>query len=263
MTTLNVNKERRPLFEQKARMPLFEQQKPIGSVAAPPVQLIAKHAPQQAPQPEVQHSGGLFGRLWTAMGSSTEPVAPQVPLHPLALRYNNLPKIAPWTKTHWDTLDRIYQRYKRHPEQFSPQDPPNKTLLAQKYQWQPGSSKTESVSYYTNVKMQNWNYTVKITSELLVCCAIFMQLLTLKDAAEYRRATGKDIVRGNFMQKDRTGDPITLRDVIARMFGVVGGEMIRADEKRGICVRRDLDQLKFSYPWVPGWWDEMGRYLHD
>ncbi|KAL1629120.1 hypothetical protein SLS56_005563 [Neofusicoccum ribis] len=263
MTALNVNKERRPLFEQKARMPLFEQQKPIGSVTAPPVQLIAKHAPQQASQPEVQPSGGLFGRLWTAMGSSTEPVAPQVPLHPLASRYNNLPKIAPWTKTHWDTLDRIYQRYKRHPEQFSPQDPLNKTLLAQKYQWQPGSSKTESVSYYTNVKMQNWNYTVKITSELLVCCAIFMQLLTLKDAAEYRRTTGKDIVRGNFMQKDRTGDPITLRDVIARMFGVVGGEMIRADEKRGICVRRDLDQLKFRYPWVPGWWDEMGRYLHD
>lgn len=252
MKTLNVHRERKPLFESR---PLFEKTKP------------ADTAPSQrpTPEPEVQQSGGIFGRLWTAVSGSSEPAAPvhTAPLHPLAARYNQLPRVAPWTKTHWDTLDRIYQRYKRHPEQFSPHDPLNKMLLAQEYQWEPSSPKTQPVSYYTNVQMQNWNYTVPITPELLVCCAIFMQLLTLCDAAEYRRATGKELNRGNFTQKDRAGDPITLRDVIARMFGVVGGEMIRADEKRGMCVRRDLDQLKLRYPWTPGWWDEMGRFLHN
>ncbi|KAH7036325.1 hypothetical protein B0J12DRAFT_678903 [Macrophomina phaseolina] len=252
---------------KKPRKPLFEPLKPIETVSVskdeaprrPEPQLAAKQA---APQ-ESHQTSGFMGRLWGAFGAAPEPTAPQVPLHPLAARYKHLPKIAPWTKTHWDTLDRIYQRYKRHPDEFSPQDPMHRALLAQEYQWQPGNSKMKSVSYYTNVEMQNWNYTIKITPELLICCAIFMQLLTLKDASEYRRVTGKDIVRGNFTQKDKAGDPITLRDVIARMFGVVGGELIRADEKRGICVRRDLDQLKLKYPWAPGWWDEMGRYLHD
>lgn len=261
LTTLNLSKERKPLFEPV---------KPIGAVSVQAPQAArgpsTAVAPKQDEQQEEQQSDGFFGRLWGALGTTAEPAtpqAPQAPLHPLAARYKHLPKVAPWTKTHWDTLDRIYQRYKRHPDEFSPRDPLHQALLAQKYRWQPNSPKMESVSYYTNVEMQNWNYTVKVTPELLVCCAVFMQLLTLKDASEYRRVTGKDIVRGNFMQKDKTGDPITLRDVIARMFGVVGGEMIRADEKRGICVRRDLDQLKLKYPWAPGWWDEMGRPLQD
>ncbi|KAF4544650.1 At DNA binding protein [Lasiodiplodia theobromae] len=282
MTALNLNKERRPLFEQSAvveqkkpaplfeqhavveqkkRAPLFEQ-KPLfqasGTVPTP----APKPAPQETTRSEEQQSAGLFGRLWGAVATSAEPESPQLPLHPLAQRYKHLPRIAPWTKTHWDTLDRIYQRYKRHPDEFSPNDPLHRALLSQKLQWQPDSSKRKPASDYAGVEMQNWNYTVKVTPELLVCCTIFMQLLTLKDAAEYRRATGKDIVRGNFMQKDKTGDPITLRDVIARMFGVVGGEMIRADEKRGICVRRDLDQFKLKYPWAPGWWDDMGNFLH-
>ncbi|KAL0254456.1 hypothetical protein SLS55_009931 [Diplodia seriata] len=264
MTALTFNKERRPLFEQgsipepRRRMPLFEQ-KPLSQPASTVPAPAPKTKPQEASQPEEQQSTGFFGRFWGAIAANSEPEAPQLPLHPLAQRYKHLPRVAPWTKTHWDTLDRIYHRYKRHPDEFSPNDPLHKALLAQKFQWQPNSSEKKPASDYAGVEMQRWNYIVKVTPEQLVCCTIFMQLLTLKDAAEYRRVTGQDIQRGDFMQKDRAGDPITLRDVIARMFGIVGGEMIRADEKRGVRIRRDLDQFKIKYPWLPGWWDDMGK----
>ncbi|OJD31300.1 at dna binding protein [Diplodia corticola] len=272
MTALNLNRERKPLFEQrtileqKQRAPLFDQ-KPLFQSADIVPASAPKTAPQEVAQSAGQPSTGLFGRLWGAIATTSEPevpqLPPQLPLHPLAQRYKHLPRVAPWTKSHWDSLDRIYQRYKRHPDEFSPHDPLHKALLAQRLRWQPDSSETKPASDYAGVEMQRWNYTVRITPELLVCCTIFMQLLTLRDAAEYRRVTGQDIVHGNFMQKDKAGDPITLRDVIARMFAAVGGERIRADEKRGVRIRRDLDQFKLRYPWAPGWWDDMGKYVHD
>ncbi|KAF2465476.1 uncharacterized protein BDR25DRAFT_396178 [Lindgomyces ingoldianus] len=177
---------------------------------------------------------GIFNRLtstlWSALGAPAPP-----PPHPAAAKFDPLPKVEPWTKTHYKTLDALYQLHKNQPTLFAPASTntsnTNNTVLT--------SFLTTNKQYpFIGARFCSWGYSVRMTEPLIVLCAVFMQLLKLNDIAEYERATGKNIELGDCNPGD-SGTGIDALCVATRLASVVMGEALRRDEKRGQKVRRE------------------------
>ncbi|KAF2648734.1 hypothetical protein K491DRAFT_698687 [Lophiostoma macrostomum CBS 122681] len=211
--------------------------------------------PTETPQPQPA-SSSLFSRLttslWGALGTSTAP-----PMHPVTQQFDRLPSVEPWTQTHYKTLDKLYQMHKKSPTLFAPSSsslPPgssnsNNALLTHFLE--------STAQPFVGANYHAWGYQAKMTDSLVVLAAVFAQLCTLKDGAEYEKLAGKSIVLGD-CNPGVAGTRIEGKEVVKRLATVMMGEALRKDEKIGARIPRDTGL------WVtwPGWdHDEMEEVL--
>lgn len=211
----------------------------------------ASSAPAPAPS--------LLTRLTSALWS-TRPSAPQPsPPHPLTLSHHLLPYVQPWTKSHYRTLDALYQSLKRTPHLFSADHPANAALL-QDPQHRP------RLAAYVGTRFGNWGYTAMVTREWMVLVGVYLQLLSLPDAAAYAAIAGKELDFGPTVERQREdgtagrvlevmagwpgedGEAIGPETVVRRLWSVVCGEMVRRDERRGRVVRRTPGTFWVEWP---------------
>ncbi|KAF2812615.1 uncharacterized protein BDZ99DRAFT_270146 [Mytilinidion resinicola] len=234
--------KRSVLSPKRAYSPLFDgsnTQSPRKRVAKTTVlePRVSRTAPSASSStgPSIAKTG-LFSRLTTTLWTAVTPAA-SPPSHPMILRFSPLPRVQPWTRTHYKTLDILFQIHKRKPTSFAPASPSsiNNALL----ETIPDRKKFLGAVY------SNWGYDVTMTEQYLVLAAAFCQLLTLSDIKEYERTTGKEIDRGD-VDPGPDGEVIGFEAVVRRLFSVISGEDVRRDEKLGKVIRRDVG---FSVTW--------------
>ncbi|KAF2258012.1 hypothetical protein CC78DRAFT_157719 [Lojkania enalia] len=225
------------LAPQRTYPPLFGNMEATATAPIHRTSLQASSSPtsvtspvEQAPQPQ---RPGLFSRLsstlWNALGSSGPP-----PPHPATNNLDSLPKVEPWTKTHYKTLDKLYQLHKKQPTIFLPSSPmtvknANNVLLTHFLHTQKHA--------FVGARFSSWGYSVTMSESLLVLCAVFMQLLTLKDIEEYEKVNRKEIQMGE-CSPGEAGTEFDGLCVATRLASVIMGEELRRDEKRGKIVRK-------------------------
>ncbi|KAI8935295.1 hypothetical protein NX059_007883 [Plenodomus lindquistii] len=198
----------------------------IGSVS----EVIDKTAKCPKPRQPAASSRADFD-LFEVLRRPAPPAA-----HPILARYAALPKIEPWTKTHYKTLDKLYATHLKHPALFLPSLNPPTALsntndhLAQRFL-------TANKSPYIGATFSAWGYSMVMSESLVVLCAVFMELLTLEDIKQYESQNKSGIELGN-CAPGRTGDRIKGDEVIKRLATIVLGEDVRSDEKKGLRIDR-------------------------
>ncbi|KIW03896.1 uncharacterized protein PV09_04739 [Verruconis gallopava] len=181
---------------------------------------------------------GIFSFIWNAVTFSQPYTPPPRPDHPIlsgrSAAFPQLPRIQPWSLAHWQTLDNLYQYYKRKPHHFSPSrsaHPDNRNVI------------TPTWKKFVGVIFDHWGYRVKLEDSHIVLAILFMQLLVLPSEKEYISMYGKTL-EVTCDCAYRCGR-ITEWDVLVKLFAVVAGELIREDENEGRRVRRDLTQFRY------------------
>jgi hypothetical protein len=184
----------------------------------------------------------LFGRLtstlWSALGSTPPP-----PPHPILSKYDRLPRHEPWTKTHYKTLDALYQRHKKQPTLFLPSPSANRKNTNN------GILETFLRTHkrpFVGARYAVWGYSVTLDESLVVLCAVYMQLLVLRDIWEYEKSARKEIQMGD-CGPGVSGVEIAAEEVVKRLATVVMGEELRRDEKRGVRIERK-GELSITWP---------------
>lgn len=156
--------------------------------------------------------------------------------HPILSRFIPLPRIEPWTKTHYKTLDKLHTAHLKHPELFcSLTVPPTKLSRANAALLASFAATTEK--NYVGAQVSAWGYTFTMTPELITMCEVFMHLLTLSSVDDYERLSGREIEMGD-VGPGRNGEKIGRAEVMRRLCTVVLGEYVRADEKKGFKVNK-------------------------
>ncbi|KAJ4989490.1 hypothetical protein SVAN01_05025 [Stagonosporopsis vannaccii] len=156
--------------------------------------------------------------------------------HPILSKFCPLPRIEPWTKTHYKTLDKLHAAHLKYPTLFcSLTVPPttrsraNAALLA--------SFAAITEKNYVGAQVSAWGYAFTMTPELITLCEVFMHLLTLSSVADYERLAGREIELGD-VGPGRSGESIAREEVMRRLSTVVLGDFVRADEKKGFKVKK-------------------------
>ncbi|KAJ4295269.1 hypothetical protein N0V90_007280 [Kalmusia sp. IMI 367209] len=164
------------------------------------------------------------------------------PSHPALKKLDYLPKVEPWTKTHYKVLDALYQLYKKQPKTFSPTNSVNADINAALLS---DFLKTTELPFI-DARYRAWGYSVIFTGPLVVLCAAYMQLLTLEDMSEYENLAGKEIQIGD-CGPGAIGDEIVAEKVVERLATIILGEAVRRDEKKGKMVDKS-GWLKVEWP---------------
>jgi hypothetical protein len=166
--------------------------------------------------------------------------------HPILSRLAPLPKIEPWTRTHYKALDKLYTTHLKHPALFCPSNiPPTPLSNTNGYLLRQFISTNGNLPY-VGATFHAWGYSMVMTEELVVMCSVFMQLLSLENEEEYHEVTGKRLEVGD-CAPGNLGDPITGQEVLRRLATVVMGESVRRDEREG----REIDRsggLEVEWP---------------
>lgn len=187
---------------------------------------------------------GLLDRasfnLFDALSRSTPPAA-----HPILARYSALPRIEPWTKTHYKALDKLYATHLKHLALFSPSITPatplsnTNTHLLRRFL-------AKNKQPYVGAMFSAWGYSMIMTEPLVVLCAVFMELLSLDNLRQYEETSGEGISMGD-CAPGLTGETIKGEEVVRRLATVVMGEDVRRDEKKGIKIDRTRS-LEIRWP---------------
>ncbi|KAK7523574.1 hypothetical protein IWZ03DRAFT_419622 [Phyllosticta citriasiana] len=258
MMSLNMNRSYPRLFEEQNRMSTRGQ----GQLHKAPSS-SNQTEPQSVPQ---QQGGGLLGRIWSSIApfqqeskpaAPTQPVAAQQPIpravpnpsisgeptplpKPTRLRHHkDLPKLKPFSKTHFLTLQHIWSRYLTHPAEFSLSHTSNQRLVAQPVFNDcptpiPGVHGHPSflpLAVYFDITFRNRGYEVKFPEELIVVAALFMTLLSLDDEAAFMARYGETL-RWEEVRKKGEGR-IGGFEVIQRLGFLEVGRIIRRHEALG------------------------------
>lgn len=185
-------------------------------------------------------SEGLFSTIWRTLTFTHEYVPPARPTHAILAdsnKYPLLPSTWAWSHTHWQTLDSLYQYYKRKPSRFNParrERPNNDGLL------------TAAWERYINIEFSHWGYRVRLESTHIILAILFHSLLLLPSEADFLRVNGKQIDWGCQDRTRRKGQKITEWDCVVHLFAVIAGEMVREDEGLGRKVRRE-EEAEFMF----------------
>lgn len=181
-------------------------------------------------------SDGLRAAAQLQRESSVSTGSSPTRAHPVLSKFSPLPRIEPWTKTHYKTLDKLHAAHLKHPSIFcSLTVPPTSLSRANAALLASFAATTEK--NYVGAQVSAWGYTFTMTPELITLCEVFMHLLTLSSAADYEALSGKQIEMGD-VGPGRHGDKIGREEVMRRLCTVVLGEFVRADEKKGFKVRK-------------------------
>jgi hypothetical protein len=183
----------------------------------------------------------MTSSLWSVVTKQETVVKP----HPILSKLTPLPKIEPWTKTHYKTLDRLYAVTQKHPALFSPSIEPATSLslinahLLQKFL-------QNNKQPYVGAVFSAWGYEFDMTEELVVLCQVFCELMSLDTVKQYEILKGREIEMGDCMP-GRTGDLIGAEEVMRRLATVILGEEVRADESQGVEIDRSRG-LEIMWP---------------
>ncbi|KAF2800672.1 hypothetical protein K505DRAFT_320324 [Melanomma pulvis-pyrius CBS 109.77] len=196
------------------------------------IPVIAK-APSAKEVPQTSLFTRLTSSLWGALGTPAPPA-----LHPVARKFDALPKVEPWTKTHYKTLDALFQLHKKQPTLFAPSassstSNTNNALLA----WFQGLYEKKGCKF-VGARFSSWGYNVTLTESLVILCAVYMQLLTRNDIADYEEGSGKQIQMGD-CGPGVAGTMIDGNEVVRRLTSVIMGEQLRRDEREGREIKRE------------------------
>ncbi|KAB2110675.1 hypothetical protein AG0111_0g1896 [Alternaria gaisen] len=196
---------------------------------------------QASPEVAAREQPTLLDRVKSTI-TRPPPPAP----HPIISRLTPLPKIEPWTRTHYKALDKLYTTHLKHPALFCPSIvPPTPLSNTNGYLLRQFISKNGNLPY-VGATFHAWGYSMVMTEELVVMCSVFMQLLSLQDEEEYFEVTGKRLQMGD-CAPGNLGDLITGQEVLRRLATVVMGESVRRDEREG----REIDRsggLEVEWP---------------
>ncbi|KAF2020787.1 hypothetical protein BU24DRAFT_416468 [Aaosphaeria arxii CBS 175.79] len=189
---------------------------------------IAVTPPVEDAEQALPNSGGFFGLVSSLWGGRSAEAASV--LHPIASQFDALPKVAPWTKTHFKTLDNIYNLHKKQATLFKPSPPSlhadtNKRLLEEFL--------SNSNLPFVGARYTCWGYEVTMTESLVTVCAVFMQLLSLQDIAEYEKTYGKNIEVVQRNSPQEPGPAFKEEDIVQRLATIIIGDDLRRDERRG------------------------------
>ena len=154
--------------------------------------------------------------------------------HPILSKFQSLPRIEPWTKTHYKTLDKMHAAHLKYPALFTSLTVPPTTLSRANAALLASFAATTEKNY-VGANVSAWGYTFTMTPELITLCEVFMHLLTLGSAEQYESASGRAIEVGD-VAPGRVGDKIGREEVMRRLCTVVLGEYVRADEKKGLKI---------------------------
>jgi hypothetical protein len=204
-----------------------------------------QHSAAAAPSEELsqQRPTGLLTRmtstLWSAVSTPAVPASsassPPAP-HPILAKLTALPKIEPWTKTHYKTLDKLYSVNQKHPALFSPSITPA-TPLSQTNAYLLNKFKANNKQPYIGAVFSAWGYEFDMTEELVVLCQVFCELMSLDSIAAYENLKGREIEMGDCMP-GKAGNAIDAEEVMRRLATVILGEEVREDEKNGVKIDR-------------------------
>ncbi|CAO2655898.1 Nn.00g047010.m01.CDS01 [Neocucurbitaria sp. VM-36] len=197
----------------------------------------ATQAPDNNPPTEEaqQPTTGILSRLTSTLFEALSRPTPSPP-HPILSRLTPLPKIEPWTKTHYKALDKLYTTHLKHPALFSPSISPP-TPLSQTNTSLLHTFLATNKHPYVGAVYSAWGYSMVMSEELVVLCAVYMQLLSLEGIDEYERVSRREIQMGD-CAPGRSGEAIKGDDVVRRLATVVLGEEVRRDEKAGRKIER-------------------------
>jgi hypothetical protein len=206
-------------------------------------------SPANVPQ---ERPSGLLTRmtssLWSAVARPASAVAPttsKAAPHPILAKLSPLPKIEPWTKTHYKTLDKLYNVNQKHPALFSPSTE-SKTPLSQTNTHLLNKFLANNKQPYVGAVFSAWGYEFDMTEELVVLCQVFCELMSLESIEAYQSLKGREIEMGDCLP-GRTGDLIEGEEVVRRLATVILGEEVRADEKKGEKIDRSRG-LEVQWP---------------
>ena len=191
------------------------------------------------PRTETSIGEGIFTYIWRTLTFSHPYIPLPRPTHPTladADKYPLLPNVWAWSHTHWQTLDNLYQYYKRKPSRFSPSRTtrPNNTGLMTS-QWQK----------LVDIQMSHWGYRVRLESTHIALAILFHSLLVLPSQDAYAKVYNKPLEYRHQDQTERKGERISEWDVLLHFFAIVAGEMLREDEREGRRIRRE--EVEFVY----------------
>jgi hypothetical protein len=196
---------------------------------------------------------GLLSWVWSRLPFTYTP--PPHPTHPLLAGLPLLPRVEPWTRTHYEVMDKLYQLYKGDPYLFSTSHPDNTGLM------------TPSLVPFIDIEISNWGYRVRLNSNLIILASLFTRLLVLHDISEYERVAGESIDVGECSTRSNA-EQITQWRVLFKLFSVEAGEMLRRDEALGKPIDR-TDRRRWRFKGEEQWiWrkdltkaDESGLHL--
>ncbi|KAG9187476.1 hypothetical protein G6011_05347 [Alternaria panax] len=197
---------------------------------------------QASPEANTREQLNLLDRVKSTIIRPPPPPSP----HPIISRLTPLPKIEPWTRTHYKALDKLYTTHLKHPALFCPSNiPPTPLSNTNGYLLRQFISRNGNLPY-VGATFHAWGYSMVMTEELVVMCSVFMQLLTLENEEEYFEVTGKRLQMGD-CAPGNLGDLITGQEVLRRLATVVMGGSVRRDEREG----REIDRsggLEVEWP---------------
>ncbi|KAF1833770.1 hypothetical protein BDW02DRAFT_639855 [Decorospora gaudefroyi] len=188
-----------------------------------------------------QEQSGRLSRIKSAL-SRPSPPSP----HPILSRLTPLPKIEPWTRTHYKSLDKLYATHLKHPTLFCPSTSPPTPLSTTNASLLRHFLSATNHLPYVGATFHAWGYSMCMTQELVVLCSVFTQLLRLDSVHEYEQIAGRPIQVGDCVP-GRTGDAILGEEVLRRLATVVMGESVRRDERAGRQIDRSRG-LEVEWP---------------
>ncbi|KZM28155.1 uncharacterized protein EKO05_0005823 [Ascochyta rabiei] len=156
--------------------------------------------------------------------------------HPILAKFAPLPRIEPWTKTHYKALDKLHAAHLKYPNLFCSLAVPPTTLSRANAALLASFAATTEKNY-VGAQVSAWGYTFTMTPQLITLCEVFMHLLTLSSIEDYEAMSGRGIEMGD-VAPGRIGSKISREEVMRRLCTVVLGEYIRADEKKGFKVKK-------------------------
>lgn len=191
-----------------------------------------------------QPSTGLFSRLGSTFKNTFTTTTPaKLPIHPAIAKHHPLPRVEPWTRTHYKALDRLFHKHTRKPSLLSPHhSSPSSVLntaLLQHFLDETGLP-------FVGATFSVWGYSITFDEGLVVLCAAYMQLLSLRDISDYEYRAGKEIDMGDCGPR-KAGTTIDGEEVARRLASVIIGGQLRDDESEGETITRS-GTLQVEWP---------------
>lgn len=264
MKVLSPVRKRVPLFrdtpEKRGAMPELvmesasdfrsEVQQENAASSTPQTTVVDESTKTAQPQRPTGLLTRMTSSLWSAV-SKPGPITTPTPSssepgpHPILAKLTPLPKIEPWTKTHYKTLDKLYAINQKHPALFSPSITPP-TFLSQTNAHLLDKFCAANKQPYVGAVFSAWGYEFDMTEELVVLCQVFCELMSLDSVEAYEALKGREIEMGDCVP-GKSGQLISADNVMRRLATVVLGDEVRADEKEGVEIDRSKT-LEIRWP---------------